>query len=59
MKVEVETKIILLEGEEKGRIFTDKKVMNTETEVSEMGIVERLTLAWSYIHNTHDETKAQ
>lgn len=50
MKVAVEIKITLLEGEEKGRTFTDKKLMYTESEISEMGVIERLDWVWRYVH---------
>ena len=50
MKVEIDMKITFLEGEQKGRIITDKKIVDTESEVTEIGIIERLRLEWNYIH---------
>ena len=51
MKVEVEMKIIVLEGEEAGRTFTQKTVYETEPEYTEYGIIEKLRLEWNYIHD--------
>ena len=50
MKVEVEMKITVLEGEEKGRTFTEKTIADTEPKYTEYGIIERLTMKWNYIH---------
>lgn len=51
MKVEVDIKITLLEGKEKGRTLYDKHIMETETEHTEYGIVEKLTILWRFMHD--------
>jgi len=50
MKVEVEMKITVLEGEEEGRTFTEKTIADTNPQITEYGIIERLTMKWNYIH---------
>ena len=51
MKVEVEMKITVLEGEEEGRTFTQKTIGETEPQYTEYGTIEKLRLEWNYIHN--------
>ena len=50
MKVEVEMRIKVLDGEEKGREFFDHKAYETESEITKFGIVERLRINWAYVH---------
>ena len=51
MKVKVEMKITVLEGEEAGRIFKEKPFIGfTDSEVTEIGTIERLKVDWGYIH---------
>lgn len=50
MKVKVEMKITVLEGEEEGRIFTEKTIVDTKSEYTEYGIIESLIMKWKYIH---------
>ena len=47
MKVEVETKITILEGKEKGRTFVEKTIANTDTKYTECGIIETLRYEWT------------
>ena len=50
MKVAVEMKITVLDGEEEGRTFTEKTIADTDQQITEYGIIERLTMKWNYIH---------
>lgn len=50
MKVKVEMKITLLEGEEEGRVFDESSIMETETDMGELGLIERLNIGWRYMH---------
>ena len=50
MKVEVDMRIKLLDGEEKGREFFEHKIFETESEITKFGIVERLRINWTYVH---------
>ena len=50
MKVAVEMKITFLEGEEKGRTIQEKQTMDTISEVTKYGKIERLKIEWNYIH---------
>ena len=52
MKVKVEMKITLLEGEEEGRVFDESSIMETETDIGELGLIERLNIGWRYMHPT-------
>lgn len=47
MKVEVETKITILEGEEEGRTFVEKTIANTDQRYTEYGIIETLRYEWN------------
>ena len=47
MKVEVETKITILEGKEKGRTFVEKTITNTNQRYTEYGIIETLRYEWN------------
>lgn len=47
MKVEVETKITILEGKEEGRTFVEKTIANTEQRYTEVGVIETLRLEWN------------
>lgn len=47
MKVEVETKITILEGKDEGRTFVEKTIANTEQRYTEYGIVETLRYEWN------------
>ena len=51
MKVEAEVKIKILDGEEKGKVDTFRSIGETETQYTEYGIIERLSLEWRHIHN--------
>ena len=50
MKVEVEMKITVLEGEEKGRTFVESTITDTKPQYTEHGVIEHLSLEWTYIH---------
>lgn len=50
MKVKVEMKITLLDGEEEGRVFNENSIMETETDIGELGLIERLNIGWRYMH---------
>lgn len=52
MKVECEFKITFQDGKEAGKVICDKKIYDTETQVTEYGIIERLRFEWNYIHDT-------
>ncbi len=58
MKVEVDIKITVLEGEEAGRTFTQKTVGETEPEYTEYGTIERLRFEWNHIHNMPSISKS-
>ena len=47
MKVEVETKITILEGKEKGQTFTEKTIADTEQRFTEYGTIETLKFEWN------------
>lgn len=47
MRVEVETKITILEGKEAGRTFVEKTITNTDQRYTEYGIVETLRYEWN------------
>lgn len=49
MKIEYELEITILEGEEKGRVFTQKRIGQTKTEITEFGYFERLQFEWNFI----------
>lgn len=51
MKVEAEVKIKILDGEEQGKIDTFTTIEETYTQCTEYGIIERLRLEWTHIHN--------
>lgn len=46
MKVEVETKITILEGKEEGRTFVEKTIADTEQRYTELGVIETLKFEW-------------
>lgn len=47
MKVEVETKITILEGKEEGRTFVEKTIANTDQRYTELGVIETLKFEWN------------
>ena len=47
MKVEVETKITIIEGKEKGMTFIEKTIADTEQRYTEYGIIETLRYEWN------------
>ena len=47
MKVEVEMKITILDGEEKGRTYNDKFIADTEQRFTPLGIREELRIGWN------------
>jgi hypothetical protein len=51
MKVAIDIKITILDGVEKGRVFTEKRTGETTQEYTEYGTIEKLVLKWNYIHN--------
>ena len=53
MKIEVETKITFLDGEEKGKIISEKQITDTQQQITEYGIIEHFTLAWKYLRSKH------
>lgn len=50
MQVLVEMKITVLDGDEKGREFTSKRVEETDTQFTDIGVLERVRLEWTYLH---------
>lgn len=51
MQVLVEMKVTILDGDEKGREFTSKRVEETYTQFTEVGVLERLRLEWTHLHD--------
>ena len=47
MKVEVETKITILEGKEEGNTFVEKTIADTEQRYTELGVIETLRYEWN------------
>lgn len=56
MKVAAEVKITILEGEEKGIIDTFITLGDTIIQYTKYGIIERLRLEWSHIHNYQERS---
>ena len=52
MKVAVEMKITVLDGEEAGQTFKELVVADTKSRYTELGIIEHLKLEWNYIRDT-------
>ena len=50
MQVLVEMKVTILDGDEKGREFTSKSVEETHTQFTDIGVMERVRLEWTYLH---------
>lgn len=50
MQVLVETKVTILDGDEKGREFTSKRIEETHTQFTDIGVVERVRIEWSHLH---------
>lgn len=50
MQVLVEMKITVLDGDEKGREFTSKRVEETDTKFTDIGVLERIRLEWTHLH---------
>ena len=50
MQVLVEMKITVLDGDEKGREFTSKRVEETDTQFTDIGVLERVRLEWTHLH---------
>ena len=48
MKVEVEVKVKVLDGEEEGKIHNFTTIAHTQSSYKEDYIVERLNLVWNY-----------
>ena len=49
MKVKIEMKLTILEGEEEGRVFEETFVEETTTRHSMEYNIEELRLAWTYL----------
>jgi len=47
MKVMAEVKITILDGEERGRVYTFSTTGETQPQYTEIGIIERLRLEWN------------
>ncbi len=50
MKVEVDMKIKILDGELKGREISEHMVCETEHKKTEIGFIEKLKICWQYVH---------
>lgn len=50
MQVLVDMRVTILEGDEKGREFISKRVEETYTQFTEVGVLERLRLEWTHLH---------
>lgn len=50
MQVLVDMRVVILEGDEKGREFISKRVEETYTQFTEVGVLERLRLEWTHLH---------
>jgi len=50
MQVLVEMKVTILDGDEKGREFTSKCVEETYTQLTDIGVFERVRLEWTHLH---------
>lgn len=53
MKIQADVKITILDGEERGRVFTFSNIGETDTEYTGYGIIERIKLGWAHIHHVH------
>lgn len=51
MQVLVDMRVVILEGDEKGREFISKRVEETYTQFTEVGVLERLRLEWTHLHD--------
>ena len=49
MNVMAEVKITVLDGEEKGKVYTFTTVGETQQQYTEIGVIERLMLEWNHI----------
>ncbi len=59
MQVLVEMKVTILDGDEKGREFTSKRVEETHTQFTEVGVLERLRLEWTHLHGMPTPVKVE
>ena len=59
MQVLVEMKVTILDGAEKGREFTSKRVEETYTQFTEVGVLERLRLEWTHLHGMPTPVKVE
>ena len=53
MKIQADVKITILDGDEKGRVFTFSNNGETDTEYTPYGIIERVNFGWSHIRPIH------
>lgn len=51
MKVKVELKVEMLDGEEAGKIDIRSHIADTVTMCTEYGIIEQLRVEWKYLHH--------
>jgi len=49
MRVEAEVKIKVLDGKERGAVHTFTTTGETQTQYTEIGIIERLRFEWNHI----------
>lgn len=49
MKVNVECKITIMEGPEKGREFVQSGIEETRSQILEIGTLETLLMEWRYL----------
>lgn len=52
-------KITVLDGDEKGREFTSKRVEETDTQFTDIGVLERVRLEWTYLHGMPTPVKVE
>lgn len=57
MKVAAEVTITILEGERKGQQDFFTKIVDTDTEYTKYGIIERVKIEWLYIRNMFEQYK--
>ena len=59
MQVLVEMKVTILDGDEKGIEFTSKRVEETDTQFTDIGVLERVRLEWTHLHGMPTPVKVE
>lgn len=59
MQVLVETKVTILDGDEKGREFTSKRIEETHTQFTDIGVIERVRIEWTHLHGIPTPVKVK